>query len=76
MCAAIYTREELQAEMSLWKKALSACATGKSYSIDGRSLTRHDLPSIRQHLAWLQDQLAAIDNRANTYFVRPMFRRG
>lgn len=70
----IYTIPELQEAISQWKTALSLCATGKSYQIDGRTLTRYDLPAIRAHLTWLQSQLDAVTGRRITC-VRPMIRR-
>lgn len=72
----IYTAEELQAEIERWKKALSSCATGKSYTIDGRSLTRQDLPEIRKQLAWFERQLARVNGKAVSFSVKPFFRRG
>lgn len=73
--SSVYTKEELHAEISLWKKALTACATGKSYTIDGRTLTRQDLPAIREHLSWLADLLAAAEKRSSRILVRPIIRR-
>lgn len=73
--SSIYTKEELHAEIAIWKKALAACATGKSYTIDGRTLTRQDIPAIRSHLDWLADMLAAAENRSSRILVRPVIRR-
>lgn len=72
---ALYTKEEVTAEIALWKQALSACATGKTYTIDGRQLTRYDLAEIRRHLLWLADVEAAIDGQQTTILARPMVRR-
>ena len=41
-----YTLEEAQAELELWKRAKRAAATGQSYAIEGRQLTRQNLPLI------------------------------
>ena len=73
--SSIYTKEELHAEIARWKQALTACATGKSYTIDGRTLTRQDLPAIREHLSWLSDLLAAVEKRPSRILVRPIIRR-
>lgn len=72
---AIYTAEELEKELATWKKALTACATGKSYTIDGSTLTRQDLDAIRKHISWLMEQKAALEGRGSSFYVRPMFRR-
>ncbi len=73
--SSIYTKEELSAEITVWKQALTACATGKSYTIDGRTLTRQDLPAIREHLSWLSDLLASAEKRSSRILVRPVIRR-
>lgn len=71
---AIYTKEELLAEKAQWKAALTACATGKSYTIGDRQLTRQDLSAIRAHLEWLEEQEAELGG-VRTLLVRPFFRR-
>ena len=58
----IWTRQELLEEIALYKKALRACATGSSYTIGSRSLTRQDLDKIRAHLDWLAGELDALEN--------------
>lgn len=72
---AIYTAEELEQELSTWKKALTACATGKSYTIGDSTLTRQDLNAIREHISWLMEQKASLQGRPSSVFVRPRFRR-
>ncbi len=72
---ALYTSDEIASEISLWKEALQACATGKSYTIDGRQLTRYDLAEIRKHLEWLADIEASIAGQQTTILARPMARR-
>ena len=54
----IWTREELLDLIACWKAAYKAASTGKSYTVQGRTLTRYDLPEIRQQL---QGELAALD---------------
>lgn len=57
----IWTRSELLDLIALWKAAYKAAATGKSYSIEGRSLTRQDIPEITAQLDRLQNELAVLD---------------
>ena len=57
----IWTREELLGLIACWKAAYKAASTGTSYTVQGRTLTRYDLPEIRQQLVYLQGELAALD---------------
>ena len=57
----IWTREELLELIACWKAAYKAATTGKSYTVQGRTLTRYDLPDIRRQLAYLQGELAALE---------------
>jgi hypothetical protein len=70
----LYTREEIASEISRWKDALKACATGKTYTIDGRQLTRYNLDEIRRHLEWLAGIESQLDGQA-TILARPVVRR-
>lgn len=70
-----YTLEEINATLDLWKKALNACATGKSYTIGDRSLTRQDLPEIRNTIEWLESRKKKLMGRTSTLYVKPRFRR-
>ncbi len=73
----IWTREELLEQIALYKNALKACATGQSYTIGSRSLTRQDIAELRYHLNWLQDELAALDGQRGPVFVQGIVpRRG
>lgn len=73
----IWTREELLEQIALYKKALKACATGQSYTIGSRSLTRQDIAELRDHLNWLTEELAALDGQRGPVFVRGIVpRRG
>lgn len=67
----IFTQTELLELREQWKAALKACATGKSYRIDDRELTRYDLDEIRRMLGWIEDQLAALSGRSASMLVRP-----
>ena len=66
----IWTREELQDLIAAWKAAYKAAATGQSYTIQGRSLTRYDLPEIRKQLAYLEGELAALEGQGKSRRVQ------
>jgi len=72
----IWTRAELLELLALWKAAYKAASTGKSYQIQGRTLTRYDLPDIREQLHFLEEELAKLDGRGGLVFVRAKFGRG
>lgn len=63
MGTSIWTREELTSLIASWKAAYAAASTSKSYSIDGRSLTRQDIPEIQRQLRYLQGELAALSGQ-------------
>ncbi len=75
MVMAIWTRAELTSLLDLWKAAYKAAATGKSYTIAGRSLSRQDLPEIRKQLDYLEGQLEALDGKRGPVFVTARVRR-
>lgn len=70
-----YTLEEIARTLAIWKKALDACATGKSYTIGDRSLTMHDLPEIRKTIEWLESRQRRLSGRTSTMSFKPRFRR-
>lgn len=70
MASSIWTRAELDEQIALYKRALKACATGASYTIGSRSLTRQDLPRIRDHLAYLAGELAALERGRGPVIVQ------
>ena len=45
-----YTLEEARAELELWKEAKRAAATGQSYTIGRKPLTRYDLAAIDREI--------------------------
>jgi hypothetical protein len=55
-----YTLEEAKAELELWKKAKRAAATGKSYAIGSRNLTRYDLAEINREIDRFADIVDAL----------------
>lgn len=72
----IWTREELLDLIACWKAAYKAASTGKSYSIQGRTLDRYDLPEIRKQLAFLESELAALNTgRRGPVIVQAVVRR-
>ena len=48
-----FTLQEIEEQISAFKKALMAISTGQEYSIGNRRMTRADLPEIRKTLEWL-----------------------
>lgn len=58
----IWTREELLTLIAKWKAAYLAVASGKSYTIDNRTLTRQDASVIRAQLEALSRELDSLDN--------------
>jgi len=57
-----WTLAEAQAHLAEWLLAESACASGQSYTIGSRSLTRSDLTDIAARIAFWRrecDRLAA-----------------
>ena len=58
----VWSREELLLLIADWKAAYNAVASGTSYSIGTRSLTRQDVAEIRDQLDFLQRELEALDS--------------
>jgi hypothetical protein len=50
-----YTQTEARAELELWKEAKRAAATGKSYMIGSKQLTRYDLAEIDRQIAFFAE---------------------
>lgn len=72
----IWTRQELLEEIDLYKRAVKACASGSSYTIGSRSLTRQNLQDIRDHLDYLVGELAALEGRRGPVLVEGRIYRG
>lgn len=49
---------EAQAQLDLWLAASRAVATGKSYTIDGRQLTRENGSEIREQINYWSGMVA------------------
>lgn len=72
----IWTRAELDEQIALYKRALKACASGASYTIGSRQLTRQDLADIREHLTYLAGELAALNSGRGPLLVEGRIPRG
>lgn len=70
MASSLWTRAELDEQIALYKRALKACASGASYTIGSRQLTRQDLPRIREHLGYLAGELAALERGRGPILVQ------
>jgi|GluameStandDraft_1065615.scaffolds.fasta_scaffold151394_2 bacterioferritin (cytochrome b1) len=72
----IWTEQELREEIDLYKRAIKACASGSSYTIGSRSLTRQNLKELREHLDYLAGELAALEGRRGPVLVQGRIYRG
>lgn len=54
------TVDELRAQIDRWEAASLAVSRGKSYTVDGITYTRQDLPAIRGQLDRLYARLACV----------------
>lgn len=67
-------RSVLQSHLDAYLKAhLAIATTGQSYSLEGRSLTRANLPDIEKAISNLNDAIRLADGRTSTR-VLPNFR--
>lgn len=48
------TLEQVEASLALWIAALDAVSRNRSYTIEGRQLTRADAKECRETIDWLQ----------------------
>lgn len=57
-----YTDAEL---LALYREAIAALSQNKAYAIRGKSLTRSDIPHVREMIEWLERRVdaAASTNR-------------
>lgn len=58
------TLAEAEQQLADWEAALAAAQRGKSYTIEGRSLTRQDLGDIRETIDWLEAKVARLTRAA------------
>lgn len=66
---AIFTSTEIEEQLAEWKTALKRCAAGQSYEVEGRKLTRADLPEIRATLRFLDAERAKISGHTASVTV-------
>lgn len=69
MNTSIWTKEEIDEQICIYKEALKKCASGASYTIGSRSLTRQDIPVIREHLSYLERERAALTRGRGPFMV-------
>lgn len=73
---ALYTEAELLEEIAAYKKAAKAIASGQSYELAGRRVTKADLEQVQKHLEWLQQQMAQLYIGTGPQFIIGRPRRG
>ena len=56
------TIEEARAKLQMWLEAEAAVATGQSYKIGSRSLTRASLSDIRQQINFWRNEVAKLES--------------
>jgi hypothetical protein len=59
------TYQEAVDALAAWNAAMKAVATGTSYSIGGRSLTRADIPDIRDQITYYTREIKRLVDPAN-----------
>lgn len=67
MC--IWTKDELDEQIALYKKALKSVSVGQSYTIKGRSLTRQDISEIRETLSYFERELKKLAGQSGPVCV-------
>lgn len=55
---AIFSKELCKQKVNTWLAAEEAIATGQSYTMGTRNLTRANLNAVREELAWWMTRLA------------------
>ncbi len=56
------TLKDARARLQMWLEAEAAVATGQSYKIGSRSLTRASLSDIRQQINFWRNEIAKLEN--------------
>ena len=56
------TIEKARERLQMWLDAEAAVATGQSYKIGGRSLTRASLSDIRQQINYWRNEVAKLES--------------
>lgn len=60
-CKSPWTLEEAKENLKLWMEAEKAVATGQSYRIGTRSLTRASLREITERIRFWRDEIAKLE---------------
>ncbi len=63
---AIFSKELCQQKLNTWLAAEEAVATGQSYQIGSRMLTRADLKQIRSEMEYWAEKLAQAEAEEKT----------
>lgn len=61
-------KEDAQRHLDIWMEAEAAVATGQSYQIGSRSLTRANLKEIRDTIEFWAGQVTAASARRNPVY--------
>lgn len=59
---AIFSKEVCRRKLETWMEAEECIATGQSYQIGTRMLTRADLKQVREEMEYWANQLARAEN--------------
>lgn len=60
----LISKEEAKAKYLMWSKCEDTVATGgKSYTIEGRTFTRADLPEIRKQMNYWESKYNALNRK-------------
>ena len=63
---AVFTKEICQKKLNTWLAAEEAIATGQSYQIGSRMLTRADLKQVREEMEYWAGKLAEAEAEEST----------
>lgn len=66
----MFTQEVALRKLEMWLAAEDAVATGQSYSIGGRSLTRVNISEIRNQIKYWQKELKIAQGRGSRRVTR------
>jgi hypothetical protein len=63
---AVFSKELCQKKLNTWLEAEEKIATGQSYQMGTRMLTRADLESVREEMEYWAGKLAEVENETKT----------
>ncbi len=70
---AVFSKEFCQQRMKIWADAEAAIATGQSYQIGTRNLTRANLKQVREELEYWAVKLAEVEAEEKSAGRNQMF---